>query len=192
MRLSCIVSVFKHTVECTIVCLKTMQPPYALTAANFSLAKVNGAMQINISGSVLVLFKDNNTHICGVANDSFYRLASVNSRVRYGVVNLSQHKQILGMAKSSSTPITSVPTMIFYYNGVPKFRYNNTAPTIDALENFVVQSLQSSQSSAPAKPSFASSAKPIVFQKEPQSTLDLDKFSETGIPYNMPWLADEM
>jgi hypothetical protein len=115
-----------------------------LAATDFDLkGSQNKYLRLKLGGPVLVFFKmnSNESDPCRQFEPIFVQLSKTDPRISYGVLDISLHPNVVYMSRTSSTPITAVPVLILYINGVPhsKFSGNKNLPS---LKNFITQALQ--------------------------------------------------
>lgn len=147
-------------------------------------------MKVNLSGLVLVLFKAQ-THESMICQQAMDVVMGVEKRVVMCVVDLTKSRDIVMRSKTTTTPISSIPAMILYSNGVPKYRFNNTSPTPEMLSGFISTSLDSIKKSQPVQGTNATSARFVTTHQEPEKKLSEGGASDS-VAHNTPWLADEM
>ncbi len=112
-----------------------------LTDKNFVLLGThNKSLGINVSGYILVLFKmnDNNSR---EFEPVFVQLSRVDNRVGYAVIDINKYKNVSIQSRSTSTPITAVPILILYINGVPKGKFVGSKD-VQSLRTFITKFLQ--------------------------------------------------
>lgn len=115
-----------------------------LSERNFILAGKNTkSLNINIPGNVLVFFEMNGCQGCKAFKGIFNQLATENL-VNCAIINVSNFPRVVEMSRQSNVPITKVPSLILYINGVPKAKYNGNK-NIPMIKNFIQQILNKQQ-----------------------------------------------
>lgn len=93
-----------------------------LTDANFQL--VGGkSLRNNLQRLSFVLFKTDSCQYCQQLVPIFRQLAQQEMRVTWAIADIGRYRNIIGMARNSTTPIRAVPMLVFYVNGVPNANY---------------------------------------------------------------------
>jgi len=112
---------------------------YKLTSQNFRLVgdQQPFSLQISIPDNTLVMFKLTGCMGCAAVEPVFSRLSNDERRVSYGVINLSENKEVANMSRKSNTLIEAVPHFIFYSQGKPKARFRGQDKTFDAFKKFI-------------------------------------------------------
>ena len=102
----------------------------------------NKVMTLNRGGSALVFFKMNSCNGCEAFDAIFKELAQRSNRIdSYCIANISHHREIVSMSRTSSTPINTVPLIILYSNGIPFAKYTGSR-TLQNLLSFIEKSLE--------------------------------------------------
>ena len=57
---------------------------------------------------------------------------------QFGIINASQHKDIINLSTPTITPLRYVPYMILYYNGTPYMRYDGPHD-LENIKSFIVE-----------------------------------------------------
>jgi len=85
----------------------------------------NGVMLAHgIRGFSLVLFYATNCIHCPRVLPTFKRLPELVNGCQFAMVNVSSNHGLVQKARQSITPITYVPLIILYVNGMPYIRYD--------------------------------------------------------------------
>lgn len=117
-----------------------------LNSSNFRLVNKK-TLGINLKGSVLIYFKSQRCPNCSSFDSMFMALASRDQRILYGIVDVSDsnNHSIVQNSQSTTTPIRSVPHLLFYSNGMPigKFVESRNIPSI---QQFITRMLDHVQS----------------------------------------------
>jgi hypothetical protein len=121
-----------------------------LTADDFSIGKgAKGPILChNIPSFSLILFYSTKCVHCKSLLPIFYSLPGTVVGCQFGVLNVSNHKQVAEMSKETIAPIEYVPYIFLYVNGRPFMRYNGhrDANEIRKFISEVTKSIQNNQS----------------------------------------------
>lgn len=140
---------------------------------------------------VFVMFKTMQCQICPKIIPMFERMAQQDQRLAWAIVDVGQYRSIIGMARTSTTPIKSVPTFILYVNGRPQLNYKGER-TPQHIKAFLDQALQKiatksfvppRQNPAPQQPQPSHHV-----QHEDESTIQMPN---NIIPKNTPWQSKQ-
>lgn len=105
------------------------------------LGTQNKSLGINIQGPVLVFFKMQTSDPSNEFEPIFTKLAGIDNRVSYGILDVVLNKDVIIWSRSTSTPIQVVPVLILYINGRPFAKFSGTK-NIPSLQSFITQALQ--------------------------------------------------
>ena len=79
----------------------------------------------------MVLYYSNNCKFCGSVIDIFKKLAvHMNGNIKFGIINIDQHKAVVRASKKTTTAIEYVPLVIMYQNGAPYRLYEGDGADI--------------------------------------------------------------
>jgi thioredoxin-like negative regulator of GroEL len=117
-----------------------------LTSKNFSRSP-NGTLLINVPQSCLVLFKTKSCPHCVSLEPIFKQLSISDNRVLFCFADISMDRDIHKISKDSNIQITTVPIIVFYYQGKPFARYKGSRDAA-SISNFVTQ-ISSKTASSP-------------------------------------------
>jgi thiol-disulfide isomerase/thioredoxin len=111
-----------------------------LTSEDFDIGKgTKGPILINnIKGLSLILFYSTQCHYCQSFIPIFKRLPGSISGCQFGMINVSQNRDVVRMSKETVAPITYVPYVILYVQGKPFMRYDGPQEESE-LKRFVVE-----------------------------------------------------
>ena len=117
---------------------------HQLTSQNFSISgrTQKKFLNINLPGAVLVFFKMDSCPGCNSFDPIFHQLAREEVRINYAVINLTSFRDVVTMSRQSTTPIASVPLLLFFINGGPHAKYNGKKH-ITPMKSFINKALQS-------------------------------------------------
>lgn len=135
---------------------------HTLTHHNFTvLGSHKKTLCVNINVKLLlVFFKMDTCNICAQFEPIFYQLSQTDTRVSYGILNITQNREIAIWSRQTSTPINAVPTLILYVDGKPHVKFNGNK-NIPSIQNFITQALSTTGGNSAAMPP---QAKPFVNQ----------------------------
>lgn len=121
-----------------------------LTSQNFSVVPGrNGrVLKISVPGNVLVFFKATVCPGCAEVEPIFSALAAKDHRVSYCMVNVDDYRDVILMARDTSTPIQTVPMLMLYCNQFPKARFTG-AKNLPSIQSFLTKALQSTAPTGP-------------------------------------------
>lgn len=105
-----------------------------LNSQNFS--NVGGSLKCNLPGIVFVMFKTDNSEPCQQAIPLFQQMSQRDMRLMWSVLDVSQFRNIVGIAKNTSTPIKAVPMFVLYVDGRPHANYKGHR-TYDGIRGFL-------------------------------------------------------
>lgn len=92
----------------------------------------------NIKGFSLILFYSTQCGHCNILFPIFTSLTGTVGHCLFGLVNVSTNKKCIQLSKQTIAPITFVPYIVLYIEGVPFMRYNG--PYVqDEIRRFVVE-----------------------------------------------------
>ena len=152
-------------------------------------------MKCSIPGLVFVMFSQDGCGICQRVMPMFDGMSNREMRVKFAVANVSKHRGIIGKARTTTTPIKGVPTLIMYNQGKPMAHYKgprqipNMMTFINSMvskakvprqQNFVTPTRQQ-QISANSN-GFSSAQSDLNSQR-----LEAKIVPDGIIPYNAPW-----
>lgn len=115
---------------------------YQLKSQNFKVVGRNRrTLNISVPGNVLVFFKMDGCRGCQAVEPIFHQLAKLELRINYGVINLSQNREVTMWSRQTSTPIQAVPLLLLYTNGNPLAKFKGKK-NIPALKSFITKALR--------------------------------------------------
>lgn len=111
-----------------------------LTSEDFGITKgVKGPiLSNNIKGLSLILFYSTQCQFCQNLIPIFKRLPGTINGCQFGMVNISQNKDVVKMGKETIAPIKYVPFIMLHVNGKPYMRYDGPLDEGE-LKRFVVE-----------------------------------------------------
>lgn len=98
-------------------------------------------LSVSITDPIFIMFKLQGCKGCQALEPIFSQLSSVDKRVSYGIVDLSEHRSIAQMSGNSTTPIKKVPSFIIYSNGRPMARFTGEEKNFNTLTAFITDVL---------------------------------------------------
>ncbi len=107
-------------------------------------------MAIKIPDPMLVLFKMVDCPNCKVVEPIFVQLSKEKDvpRIRYGIADVGQQKDIVAISRGTTTPLQAVPTLILYANGRPLAKFNG-AKNLVSLKKFIATALSAASQDHP-------------------------------------------
>lgn len=114
---------------------------FYLTPKDFNMAH-NPTLRCNIMCTrvphiSVVLFYTERCAICVQLLPIFKYMPNMVRGCQFGLVSLDQHRQLYQASQNTNTPITHVPTIILYNNGVPFASYKGRLDVND-LRDFII------------------------------------------------------
>ncbi len=126
---------------------------YTLGVQNFGL--IDGSMNINVGGLLLVLFKMQGSQESSALESIFAKLPSKNPHVKYAVCDLTYNRNVIDMSRSSTTVIQKPPVIILYVDRKP-FALFKGSKDLTSLDRFVINALKALQEQrAKQQPTFS-------------------------------------
>lgn len=117
-----------------------------LSSGNFTVkGGSKRSLSIDVPGPVLLLFTADRSPGCTTFLPLFNNLASVETRVRCAMVNVSHNRDVVAMSRQTIKPITKTPTLMFYNNGTPIANFSkldiksirSTIPIIQSTKEYM-------------------------------------------------------
>lgn len=132
----------------------------------------------NFNGLTLLLFYSRECQFCEKLLSQFKQLPSLIMGCKFGMVNINQNPSVVNISKTTISPITYVPDLILYVNGLPYMRYDGPGE-IENIKEFIVDIYQKLQ-----KTSFLQNQNS---QQQPSTTKN-----ENQQNMNQPKIEDEI
>ena len=88
-------------------------------------------------GIYLVLFYSRECKYCDELLSEFKQLPKMILGCKFVMVNINQNPEIIEKSKQTISPISYVPDLILYVNGLPYIRYDGPND-LDSIKNFVM------------------------------------------------------
>jgi hypothetical protein len=121
----------------------------ALSHKNFSLIGTkNKALGITLPGLVLVYFKIEGDENCIPFDPVFKELRRIDTRVKYGILDLNQNKNVVAWSRETSTPINVVPLLILYINGLPHAKFAGNR-NVKSVQQIITDALRTQNNNGP-------------------------------------------
>ena len=98
----------------------------------------------NFNGLTLLLFYSRECQFCEKLLAQFKQLPSLIMGCKFGMVNINQNPSVVDISKTTISPITYVPDLILYVNGLPYMRYDGPGE-IENIKEFIVDIYQKLQ-----------------------------------------------
>lgn len=124
-----------------------------LSSQHFQLVNVKGKneLRLRLPGPFVVLFEMSNCSLCTTQAIPAINALSrdMNGSPKFGMIDVGRHRDIASSSLNSSTPVKSVPHIIFYVDGKPYALYKG-AIDYNSIQSFVIKIMQNLAVSAPA------------------------------------------
>lgn len=88
-------------------------------------------------GLELILFYSKECKYCDKLLAQYKQLPNIIFGCKFGLLNINHHHEVVEMSKNTISPITYVPDLILYVNGLPYIRYDGPSEK-DAIKDFIV------------------------------------------------------
>lgn len=88
-------------------------------------------------GLELILFYSNECQYCDKLLSQYKQLPNIIFGCKFGLLNINHHQEVVELSKNTISPISYVPDLILYVNGLPYIRYDGPSDK-DAIKNFIV------------------------------------------------------
>lgn len=110
-----------------------------LNTADFSIkpGTKGSILCTNIPGFSLILFYSTQCVHCQGLIPIFKRLPGSISGCQFGMINVSQNKEVILKCQNTIAPITYVPYIILYINGKPFMRYDGNQDE-NEIKKFII------------------------------------------------------
>ncbi len=159
-----------------------------LTDAHFSNAG-GGVLRCNLPGITFIMFKTEKCGYCKQTMPILNTLAQQDRRVTYAIIDVGQFRHLITMAKTSNTPIRSVPMFILYIEGKPHANYKGER-SVHHIRSFLNKILSTINTSSQSFSQPAASPSTSVQTAQPQLQQNDDELHLPNvIPHNAPYLA---
>jgi thioredoxin-like negative regulator of GroEL len=114
-----------------------------LTTDDFDIikgSKNNNILTNSIKGFSLILFYSPQCPYSQELLPIFKKLPNSFGGCQFGIFNVSSqsNKQIIGLSKNTTTPITYVPLIMLFINGKPFMLYEGP-PELDEIKKFIIE-----------------------------------------------------
>jgi hypothetical protein len=124
-----------------------------LTNKNFLLVgNQTKTLCVNVQGILLIYFKADSDTGCQTFDPVYAELVRKHPVIRYAICNFSegQNRQVVDMARSTSTPITSVPVLVLYADGKPfaKFSGTRNAASVKSFIDKMIETISAPKAAA--------------------------------------------
>jgi hypothetical protein len=130
------------------------------------------AFRFDARGLTLVLFYSVECKYCDVYLKSFKQMPLTINGCRFAMINISKNMEVVRMSRNTVAPITYVPDVILYVDGLPFMRYDG-APNIQKIRSFIMdiyQKLQQKNQFVPPRPA-ATASQPLPVQQSAASPM---------------------
>jgi len=166
-----------------------------LTTQHFAVNR--GTLILKHPGAVLVLFCSKEDSNSKVYFPVFKQLTNSYKGIQYGLLDVRDNSEVIQRSRESSTPITAVPSLLLYINGIPRAKIppkKDVGGTIKLIEQSLAtisakrepQRQPQHSSWMPdmsQQPRYQPEQPPARFEDPEESLLTPDSIT----PYNTPW-----
>ena len=97
-----------------------------------------------VNGLHLILFYSKECKFCDKFLAQFKQLPNLILGCKFAMVNINQNREIVEMSKNTLAPISYVPDVILYVNGLPYIRYDGPSE-MQNIKDFIVDVYQKLQ-----------------------------------------------
>lgn len=119
-----------------------MAAPIILGTSNFYLSgPKQNTLSINVPGIVCVFIKMNGCDGSSAVQPMFYTLSGEERNVQYGILNITDHPGVIGIASRSNLPIKITPIIVMFVNHIAYAKFSGKRKTVPALKDFVRKTL---------------------------------------------------
>jgi len=118
-------------------------------------------------GLTLVLFYSKECPYCDSLINKFKQLPNYVNGCQFAMVNVNRNMSVVERSKNTVAPITYVPDVILYVNGMPYIRYDG-AHDIQHIKDFIVSIYQKIQKTAFIENGSPSTGNGMVSQQQQQ------------------------
>lgn len=172
--------------------------PLELTAKNFTVNRDSLILTTKHKGYTLVFFKTTSCPGCSKFAPTFEQLERESSGVlNFAIIDVSKHRNVLNLARSTKTPIPSVPHLLLYAGSTPYARYTGNLG-ITSLRSFISKVLDSTQASNTFTPTAdirqnRSRGNYAIMGQQENEEEDISKLicPTNVIPHNAPWVNSQ-
>ncbi len=148
---------------------------YYLTEKDFEIRQNTKGNLLGLTsdsnGMNLILFYSKECKFCDDLLTQFKQLPRLILGCKFSMLNINHYHNVIEMSKNTISPITYVPDLILYVNGLPYMRYDGSN-TKDAIKDFIIDIHQKLQ-----KVKFVSSDEGQSNQIEDKIVTDLPEYT---------------
>ena len=148
---------------------------YYLTEKDFEIRQNTKGNLLGLSsesnGMNLILFYSKECKFCDDLLTQFKQLPRLILGCKFSMLNINHYHNVIEMSKNTISPITYVPDLILYVNGLPYMRYDGSN-TKDAIKDFIIDIHQKLQ-----KVKFVSNDEGESNQIEEKTVSDLPEYT---------------
>ena len=115
---------------------------YFLSDNDFELRSSNEnekllSLKNETKGLYFVLVYSNTCEFCNEVISEFKQLPAHLAGLKYGMININYNKEMVTMSKETITPITYVPELILFLNGLPYMVYEANDIKLEEMKSFI-------------------------------------------------------
>ncbi len=128
---------------------------YNLTSQNFHVMQgTPSTLALALGNKVFVFFKSPKCNGCESLAPIFSKLARVDNRLTFASIDVTKNNEVIKLSQNTSTPITTVPCLILYNDGIPyaRFRGQRNESSLISFLNTTLSQLDVPQSFVPVQP----------------------------------------
>ena len=97
----------------------------------------------DLNGMNLILFYSKECKFCDDLLTQFKQLPRLILGCKFSMLNINHYHNVIEMSKNTISPITYVPDLILYVNGLPYMRYDGDINDINEIQTFVKEVAES-------------------------------------------------
>lgn len=115
-----------------------MAAPMNLGRSHFYLSGADqNALSISIPGPVFVLIKMDRCEGSAAVQPIVYTLSGEERSVQYGILNISEHPDVVRMSQRSNLPIVGSPIIVFFFNHMAYARFSGKKKNLISLRSWL-------------------------------------------------------
>ena len=120
-----------------------------LTDQNFS--SDGKVLALKSTGFHVVMFMTSSCPACHNFKPLFAKVAKSDNKLHFSLCDVGKYRSVVNMSRTTTTPISSVPLVLFYVNGRPFGKYKGP-PNSQHLMNFIGTMLAKGSQGLQAQP----------------------------------------
>lgn len=160
--------------------------PVQLVASNFHTGRDGQTLSITITQPTFLLVTMDACPGCDSTKPIFARLCAEESRAMFATVNVTHHRSVVQLSKSTNLPISATPTLVFFVNGVAAFKFKGNL-NYQSIRSFVTARITDLQKQHDASRStFVGAPQAPSYQQGPASYQPSHTYAPTPQPGGYP------